>query len=189
MSGGKLVVMKYMMPFSTTRETTSASTAAISASKKLSISNCHTTGARRADREPDADLALARDQAREQQVRHVRAADQEDEPEREEQRHEHQHGLCRPRHRAELRREHEARRWRSSTAPPRSAARCESHAMSCASACPCDTPGASRPTIVTPPDPSPGRSRNWSASEYGAQKSGAATISSPRKPSGITPTT
>jgi len=48
------------------------------------------TLARRSDRQPDADLALTRDTARQEQVRDVGAANHQDHPEGEEDRHEDQ---------------------------------------------------------------------------------------------------
>ena len=72
----------------------------------------------------------------------------------------------------------------------RSATRRESHTRSCASAWPRDRPGFSRPTMSRPTASSRPcwLRRNWPRRESGAQKSGATTVS-PRKPSGITPTT
>ena len=57
---------------------------------------------RGAKRQSDANLALASDAAREQQVRDVRATDQQDQPESEEERREHDQGLGRQRDRALL---------------------------------------------------------------------------------------
>ena len=65
---------------------------------------------RRADRQPDTDLPLPGDRAREQQVGDVRTADHQDETERKEQRCEQQHRLHRQRDGARPRFEHEARR-------------------------------------------------------------------------------
>ena len=64
---------------------------------------------RRANRQPDADLALAGDPAREQQVGDVRAPDHQDQAERKKERHEQQHRVGRQRDRALPRFEHEAR--------------------------------------------------------------------------------
>ncbi len=65
---------------------------------------------RRANRQPDPNLALTRDPAREQQVGDVRAPDHQDEAERKKERHEQQHRLGRQRDRAQPRFQDEARR-------------------------------------------------------------------------------
>ena len=64
---------------------------------------------RRANRQADANLPLAGDPAREEQVGHVRAGDHQNQAECKKERHERQHGLGRLRDRPQPRFEHEAR--------------------------------------------------------------------------------
>ena len=68
---------------------------------------------RRADRQADADFTLTRHAARQQQVRDVRAANQQDQAEGDEQRRKHHERLHRLRHGAAPR--HQVDRWRAVT--------------------------------------------------------------------------
>ena len=124
-----------------------ASAAETSASSRLSVSNCQMM--RRRDAPIASRMPISRwraTRAREQQVGHVRAPDQQDEAEREEERREHQQRLGRQRAPCPA-----SARGRGSRRVGRrepSAARCESHARSSASAWPRDSPGFSRPTML-----------------------------------------
>ena len=194
-SGGNVLVTAWTTPASTSREMPKASAAETSASSRLSVSNCRMT--RRATRQSPAGCrspAAVRPRERATDWRHSRIRYQ-DEAEREKQRHEHHHDVDRQRDRALSRFEREARRGPLDEARGRPVDRTFSRMPRVPHAelrerLAARQPGFSRPTMLTLTDSArsswPGR--NWPSAESGAQKSGAATASSPRKSSGITPT-
>ena len=165
-------------PSSTSREMPKASAADMSASSRLSVSNCTDAAPRRADRQPDADFALACDRAREQQVGDVRAPDQQDEAERKKSGVNSSMRFGRQRGRARF-----GSRTRFAVGFSTAlAARRESHTRSSASAWPRDRPGFSRPMMPMPTESSrPAWTwRKWPTSASGAQKSGASDHESPK---------
>ena len=130
---------------------------------------------RRAERQADADLALTRHAARQQQVGDVGAADQQDQAEGEEQRREDRDGFHGLRKRASPRQQHDG--LGRGDRRPRPAGS-QSHAAICARALSIDTPGLRRPMISTPTLSSRPRSpgRNCASCGSGAQKSGCADL-------------